>query len=61
MGSTRVRVNVEHYNGGINEIRDQVESANVIWNVVDLTQADSLRACNEGLLEDISEFYLRFL
>ncbi|MBS9715907.1 extracellular solute-binding protein [Pseudohalocynthiibacter aestuariivivens] len=48
------RVNVEHYNGGIAEIRDQVESANVIWDVVDLTQADSLRACNEGLLENLS-------
>ena len=41
----RARVNVEHYNGGIDEIRDQVESANVVWDVVDLTQADSLRAC----------------
>ncbi len=50
----RVRVNVEHYNGGIAEIRDQVESANVTWDVVDLTQADSLRACEEGLLEDLS-------
>lgn len=48
------RVHVAHYNGGINEIRDQVESANVIWDVVDLTQADSLRACEEGLLEDLS-------
>lgn len=49
-----VRVHVEHYDGGIAEIRDQVESANVIWDVVDLTQADSLRACEEGLLEDLS-------
>ncbi len=48
------RVSVEHYAGGIDEIRDQVESANVIWDVVDLTQADSLRACQEGLLEDLS-------
>lgn len=52
------RVNVEHYNGGIAAIRDQVESANVIWDVVDLTQADSLRACEEGLLENLSEFDL---
>ena len=54
----RTRVHVEHYNGGIGEIRDQVESANVIWDVVDLTQADSLRACNEGLLEDLSDISL---
>ncbi len=55
---TRARVHVEHYNGGISEIRDQVESANVIWDVVDLTQADSLRACKEGLLEDLSDISL---
>jgi putative spermidine/putrescine transport system substrate-binding protein len=53
-----VRVHVQHYNGGISEIRDQVESANVIWDVVDLTQADSLRACEEGLLEDLSSISL---
>lgn len=53
-----VRVNVASYNGGINEIRDQVESANVLWDVVDLTQADSLRACNEGLLEKIGDMAL---
>lgn len=55
---TRARVHVEHYNGGISEIRDQVESANVTWDVVDLTQADSLRACEEGLLEDLSDISL---
>jgi putative spermidine/putrescine transport system substrate-binding protein len=53
-----VRVHVASYNGGIDEIRDQVESANVLWDVVDLTQADSLRACNEGLLENIEDIVL---
>ena len=53
-----VRVNVEHYAGGIDEIRDQVESANVVWDVVDLTQADSLRACEEGLLESLEDIEL---
>ena len=53
-----VRVNVEGYSGGISEIRDQVESANVTWDVVDLTQADSIRACNEGLLEKIGDISL---
>ncbi len=55
---TGARVHVEHYNGGIAEIRDQVESANVVWDVVDLTQADSLRACEEGLLENLSDIDL---
>lgn len=53
-----LRVRVEHYAGGIGEIRDQVESANVTWDVVDLTQADSLRACNEGLLENLEDIDL---
>jgi putative spermidine/putrescine transport system substrate-binding protein len=48
------QVKVAHYAGGIEEIRNQVESANPIWDVVDLTQADSLRACKEGLLEKIN-------
>ncbi len=52
------RFSVEHYAGGIDEIRDRVESANVVWDVVDLTQADSLRACQEGLLEDLSDIAL---
>lgn len=52
------RVHVDHYAGGIEEIRDQVESANVIWDVVDLTQSDSLRACNEGLLENLEDIDL---
>ena len=56
--ANNLRVNVEHYNGGIAEIRDQVESANVTWDVVDLTQADSLRACKEGLLENLADIEL---
>jgi len=50
---TGALVHVSHYDGGIDEIRDQVESANVVWDVVDLTQADSIRACEEGLLESL--------
>ncbi|MGB3314977.1 MAG: extracellular solute-binding protein, partial [Albidovulum sp.] len=56
--AANARINVDHYNGGIDEIRDQVESANVKWDVVDLTQADSLRACEAGLLEDLSDIDL---
>ena len=56
--ANNTRVNVESYAGGIDEIRDQVESANVTWDVVDLTQADSLRACKEGLLENLQDIEL---
>lgn len=51
-------VYVEHYAGGINELRDQVESANVVWDVIDLIEADMLRACDEGWLENIENIQL---
>lgn len=48
-----VRVNVLEYSGGIDEIRRQVRSWNVRWDVVDLELFDAIRACDEGLLESI--------
>lgn len=47
------RVNVIQYTGGIDEIRQQVRSWNVRWDVVDLELFDAIRACNEGLLEPV--------
>lgn len=41
------------YNGGIAEVKAQVESGNVVWDVVDMEVADALRACDEGLLEPL--------
>jgi putative spermidine/putrescine transport system substrate-binding protein len=46
-------VNVEHYNGGLEQIRRQVRSFNVKWDVVEIEIADAIRACEEGLLEKI--------
>jgi putative spermidine/putrescine transport system substrate-binding protein len=46
-------VNVEHYNGGLAQIRAQVSSLNVKWDVVEIEIADAIRACEEGLLEEI--------
>ena len=46
-------VSMETYNGGLEEIRDQVETANVVWDVVDFEQSDLIRGCREGLLEKI--------
>lgn len=51
--ATGIRVNVVEYNGGIEEIRRQVRSWNVSWDVVDLELFDAIRACKEGLLETI--------
>lgn len=44
---------METYNGGLEEIRTQVETANVVWDVVDFELSDLIRGCREGLLEKI--------
>ena len=46
-------VEMETYNGGLAEIRRQIETANVVWDVVDFELADLIRGCREGLLETI--------
>ena len=46
-------VSMETYNGGLDQIREQVETANVVWDVVDFELADLIRGCREGLLEPI--------
>ena len=51
-------VNVEHYNGGLAQIRAQVRSLNVKWDVVEIEIADAIRACKEGLLEKIDHAVL---
>ncbi|MFJ4293977.1 ABC transporter substrate-binding protein [Cupriavidus sp. NPDC089707] len=53
MAKSGTRVKMDTYNGGIAQIRSQVESRNVTWDVVDMQLADATRACDEGLLEKI--------
>jgi putative spermidine/putrescine transport system substrate-binding protein len=48
----------EDYGGGIAEIKAQVESGNVTWDVVDVELSDAIRACDEGLLEVIDHSIL---
>ncbi len=46
-----IRISVEDYNGGLAQIRAQVDVGNIHWDVVDLEIADAVRGCDEGLLE----------
>lgn len=46
-------ISSEDYNGGIAEIKAQVEAGNVSWDIVDVELSDAIRACDEGLLETI--------
>ena len=50
---TGIRVVVEDYNGGLAQIRAQVDIGEIHWDVVDLEFADAMRGCDEGLLERI--------
>src|ERR1044072_9629157 len=45
-----VQVKTDTYNGGIAQLRSQVQTNNVTWDVVDMQLADAIRACDEGLL-----------
>ena len=48
---TGIAINLEDYNGGLAQIRAQVDVGNVYWDVVDLEIPDLVRGCDEGLLE----------
>ena len=50
---TGIEVRLEDYNGGLAQIRAQVETGNVHWDVVDLNVADAVLGCDEGLLDFI--------
>ena len=43
----------EDYSGGLAEVKAQVESGNVTWDVVDVELSDALQGCDEGILETI--------
>jgi len=41
--------NVIDYNGGLAEIKTQVEAGNIQWDIIDQTPEDAMRGCDEGL------------
>ncbi|MXX54663.1 MAG: ABC transporter substrate-binding protein [Gemmatimonadetes bacterium] len=51
--ATGIRIEIEDYNGGLAQIRAQVDIGDIHWDVVDLEIADAVRGCDEGLLEPI--------
>jgi putative spermidine/putrescine transport system substrate-binding protein len=48
---TRIVINSLHYAGGLSQLRNQVQTNSVLWDVVDMSAADVVDACDEGLLE----------
>ena len=50
---TGIAVRLEDYNGGLAQIRSQVETGSVFWDVVDVELFDGVRGCDEGLFESL--------
>ena len=48
---TGIEVLLEDYNGGLAQIRAQVDAGAVHWDVVDMELPDARLACDEGLIE----------
>ena len=55
---TGIKINSEDYNGGLAQVKAQVESGNVSWDLVDVELSDAVRGCDEGLLEQIDHSIL---
>ncbi|MBT6274240.1 MAG: polyamine ABC transporter substrate-binding protein [Chromatiales bacterium] len=55
---TGKKIHWEHYNGGLDEIKNQVESGKVTWDIVDVLAHEARVGCDEGLFEEIPEKYL---
>ena len=50
---TGIEVTLDDYNGGLSQIRSQVEADNVYWDIVDIQSPDLVRGCDEGLFETL--------
>ena len=46
-------VNLINYNGGLGEIKTQVESGSVTWDIVDVLPHEARVGCDEGLFEEL--------
>ena len=54
---TGKKIHWENYNGGLGEVRTQVESGTVIWDIVDVLADEARVGCDEGLFEEIPDEY----
>ncbi len=50
---TGIKINSEDYNGGLAQVKAQVESGNVTWDAVDVELSDAIKGCDEGLFVEI--------
>jgi putative spermidine/putrescine transport system substrate-binding protein len=53
MAESENKIVTADYNGGLAELRSQVETGNAAWDVIDLELQDAVRACSDGLIDSI--------
>lgn len=56
---TGAKILFEDYGGGVAELKAQVESGQVNWDVLDIEYIDLERACSEGMLEILPLYRLK--
>jgi len=49
-----------NYNGGLEDVRQQIESGKIKWDVIDVLPMDAIQGCQEGLFRNISSHYKKF-
>jgi len=47
------------YGGGLEQVRDQVHSGNVVWDIVDVLPHEARLGCDEGLFEELDRGIFR--
>ena len=47
------KANFVNYNGGLGEVKTQVESNNIQWDIVDVLPHEARVGCDEGLFEEL--------
>ncbi|NNF77356.1 MAG: hypothetical protein HKN05_04935, partial [Rhizobiales bacterium] len=52
---TGKKIHWENYNGGLGEVKTQVESGKVTWDIVDILPDQARTGCDEGLFETIPD------
>ncbi len=53
-----IKLLAEDYNGGLAQVKAQVDSGTVTWSLVDVELSDAIKGCDEGLLEVIDSSIL---
>jgi putative spermidine/putrescine transport system substrate-binding protein len=57
--ATGVEVETVRYDGSLEGLREQLADGKTRWDVIDLIRADAVRACDEGLLQEIDPAILQ--